>query len=89
MDTIKALFTATATVPRGPQRSHRTQRRHREGRPVYSERDGRPSWPGTAAPEHVLAAGHAACFGGALDFAGMIHRPHDVLSASLVWLPNP
>jgi organic hydroperoxide reductase OsmC/OhrA len=29
---------------------------------------GDPGKPGTATPEHLLAAGYAACFGGALDF---------------------
>jgi len=30
--------------------------------------------PGTAAPEDAFAAGNAACFGGALAFAGKKHR---------------
>jgi Ohr subfamily peroxiredoxin len=29
---------------------------------------GGPGKPGTATPEHLFAAGYAACFGGALDF---------------------
>jgi Ohr subfamily peroxiredoxin len=31
---------------------------------------GGPGKPGTATPEHLFAAGYAACFGGALDFVG-------------------
>ena len=29
---------------------------------------GGPGRPGAATPEHLFAAGYAACFGGALDF---------------------
>ncbi len=29
---------------------------------------GGPGRPGTSTPEHLFAAGYAACFGGALDF---------------------
>ena len=68
MDKINPLFTATATATGG-----------RNGR---SESDdgivgvdlsvpkamGGPGKPGTATPEHLFAAGYAACFGGALDF---------------------
>jgi len=35
---------------------------------------GGPGKPGTAIPEHLFAAGYAACFGGALDFVGKQHR---------------
>jgi len=35
---------------------------------------GGPGKPGTATPEHLFAAGYAACFGGALDFVGKQHR---------------
>jgi Ohr subfamily peroxiredoxin len=31
---------------------------------------GGPGKPNTATPEHLFAAGYAACFGGALDFVG-------------------
>jgi Ohr subfamily peroxiredoxin len=30
--------------------------------------------PGTATPEHLFAAGYAACFGGALDFVAKNHK---------------
>lgn len=32
-----------------------------------------PGWPGTTTPEHLFAAGYAACFGGTLDFVGKRH----------------
>jgi Ohr subfamily peroxiredoxin len=35
---------------------------------------GGPGRSGTATPEHLFAAGYAACFGGALDFVGKKHR---------------
>jgi lipoyl-dependent peroxiredoxin len=35
---------------------------------------GGPGKPGTATPEHLFAAGYAACFGGALDFVGKQHK---------------
>ena len=35
---------------------------------------GGPGKPGTATPEHLFAAGYAACFGGALDFVAKNHK---------------
>jgi osmotically inducible protein OsmC len=35
---------------------------------------GGPGKPGTATPEHLFAAGYAACFGGALDLVGKQHK---------------
>ena len=35
---------------------------------------GGPGKPGTATPEHLFAAGYAACFGGALDFVARSHK---------------
>ena len=35
---------------------------------------GGPGKPDTATPEHLFAAGYAACFGGALDFIGRQHK---------------
>src|SRR2546430_6192849 len=68
MDKIKPLFTATATAIGG-----------RNGHPESSDglvkadlsvpkAMGGPGKPGTATPEHLFAAGYAACFGGTLDF---------------------
>ena len=34
---------------------------------------GGPGRPGTATPEHLFAAGYAACFGGALDYVAKQH----------------
>jgi organic hydroperoxide reductase OsmC/OhrA len=35
---------------------------------------GGPGKPGTATPEHLFAAGYAACFGGAIDFVAKQHK---------------
>jgi len=67
-DAIKPLFTASATCQGG-----------RNGRTAADDGSvavdlsvpkamGGPGRPGTATPEHLFAAGYAACFGGALDY---------------------
>jgi len=35
---------------------------------------GGPGRPNTSTPEHLFAAGYAACFGGAVDFVGRQHK---------------
>ncbi len=70
MDTIKPLFTATATATGG--RNGHTESSDHVVRADLSvpKAMGGPGKPGTATPEHLFAAGYAACFGGALDFVG-------------------
>ncbi|MBV8208827.1 MAG: organic hydroperoxide resistance protein [Burkholderiaceae bacterium] len=70
MDAIKPLYTATATAIGG-------RNGHTESSDGVVKADlslpkelGGPGRPGTATPEHLFAAGYAACFGGALDFVG-------------------
>jgi len=70
MDRIKPLFTATATATGG-------RNGHTESEDGIVKADlsvpkamGGPGKPGSATPEHLFAAGYAACFGGALDFVG-------------------
>lgn len=68
MDKIKPLFTATATATGG--RNGHTESSDgvvKADLSVPKEMGGRGK-PGTATPEHLFAAGYAACFGGALDF---------------------
>src|SRR4051794_3841296 len=74
MDKIKPLFTATATAAGG-------RNGHTESSDGIVKADlsvpkamGGPGKPGTATPEHLFAAGYAACFGGALDFIGKQHQ---------------
>ena len=68
MDTIKPLYTATATATGG-------RNGHTESSDGIVKADlsvpkemGGPGKPNTATPEHLFAAGYAACFGGALDY---------------------
>jgi osmotically inducible protein OsmC len=68
MDKIKSLFTATATATGG-------RNGHTEASDGTVKADlsvpkpmGGPGKPNTATPEHLFAAGYAACFGGAIDF---------------------
>src|SRR5262245_56352274 len=74
MDTIKPLFTATATAAGG-------RNGHAESDDGMVKVDlsvpkamGGPGKPGTATPEHLFAAGYAACFGGALDYVAKQHK---------------
>jgi len=74
MDKIKPLFTATATAVGG--RNGHTQSSDglvRADLSVPKEMGG-PGRAGTATPEHLFAAGYAACFGGALDYVGKQKR---------------
>jgi Ohr subfamily peroxiredoxin len=68
MDTIKPLFTATATASGG--RNGHTEAADGTVKADLSvpKEMGGPGRPGTTTPEHFFAAGYAACFGGALDF---------------------
>ena len=68
VDQIKPLFTATATAIGG-------RNGHTESSDGVVKADlsvpkamGGPGRPNTATPEHLFAAGYAACFGGALDY---------------------
>lgn len=74
MDQIKPLYTATATATGG-------RNGHTESSDGLVSVDlsvpkelGGPGKPGTATPEHLFAAGYAACYGGALDFVAKQHK---------------
>jgi Ohr subfamily peroxiredoxin len=74
VDTIKPLFTATATATGG-------RNGHAESDDGVVKVDlavpkamGAPGRAGTATPEHLFAAGYAACFGGALDYVAKQNR---------------
>ncbi len=74
MDKIKPLFTASATAVGG--RNGRTEASDGlvgVNLSVPKEMGG-PGKPGTSTPEHLFAAGYAACYGGALDFIGKQHK---------------
>ena len=74
MDTIKPLFTAAATATGG--RNGHTQASDGSVSADLSvpKAMGGPGKPGRTTPEHLFAAGYAACFGGALDFVGSSTR---------------
>jgi Ohr subfamily peroxiredoxin len=65
---IKPLFTAVATASGG--RNGRTEAQDHSVAADLSvpKSMGGPGKPGTTTPEHLFAAGYAACFGGALDY---------------------
>ncbi|MGH8482483.1 MAG: Ohr family peroxiredoxin [Nevskiaceae bacterium] len=74
MDTIKPLFTATATATGG--RNGRTESDDGMVKADLSvpKAMGGPGKPNTATPEHLFAAGYAACYGGALDYIAKQHK---------------
>ena len=83
MDKIKPLFTATATAIGG-------RNGHTESSDGMVKADlsvpkamGGPGKPGTATPEHLFAAGYAACFGGALDYVAK-QQKKDATKAKVV-----
>jgi len=68
MDSIKPLFTATATAL-GGRNGHTESDDHVVAVDLSVPKAmGGPGKPGTATPEHLFACGYAACFGGALDY---------------------
>src|SRR5215813_3226079 len=74
MDKINPVFTASATATGG--RNGRTESSDGMVKVDLSvpKELGGPGKPNTATPEHLFAAGYAACFGGALDFVGKQHK---------------
>ena len=74
MDKIKPVFTAHATATGG--RNGHTEASDGSVKADLSvpREMGGPGKPGTSTPEHLFAAGYAACFGGALDFVAKQHK---------------
>jgi lipoyl-dependent peroxiredoxin len=68
MDVINPAFTASATAVGG--RNGHTEASDGSVKADLSvpKAMGGPGKPHTTTPEHLFAAGYAACFGGALDF---------------------
>src|SRR5208282_6513389 len=67
MDTIKPLFTATATATGGRNGHTQSSDGTVSANLSVPKAMGGPGKPGTTTPEHLFAAGYAACFGGAMD----------------------
>lgn len=68
MDKIKPLFTAHATSTGGRNGHTGADDGSVDVNLSVSKEMGGPGKDGTTTPEHLFAAGYAACFGGALDF---------------------
>jgi lipoyl-dependent peroxiredoxin len=68
MDKINPLFTATATAVGGRNGHTETSDGVVKADLSVPKELGGPGKPGFATPEHLFAAGYAACFGGALEF---------------------
>ncbi|WP_028388013.1 Ohr family peroxiredoxin [Legionella fairfieldensis] len=74
MDKIKPLFTITATATGGRNgRSETSDGAVKVALCVPKEMGGAAK-PDTVTPEHLFAAGYAACFGGALDYVAKMHK---------------
>ncbi|HUE22097.1 MAG TPA: hypothetical protein VMQ86_10470, partial [Bryobacteraceae bacterium] len=67
--TIKPLVTAIA-INTGGRNGHSVS----VNLSVRKEMGG-PGLPDTTTPEHLFAAGYAACFGGAIEFVARQHKP--------------
>jgi len=82
MDTIKPLYTATATAQGG--RNGHTQSSDGLVSVDLSvpKAMGGPGKAGSTTPEDLFAAGYAACFGGALDYVAK-QRKKDAAHASV------
>jgi Ohr subfamily peroxiredoxin len=74
VDTIKPLFTATATATGGRNGHTESDDGVVKAELSVPKAMGGPGRPGTATPEHLFAAVYAACFGGALDFVAKQHK---------------
>jgi lipoyl-dependent peroxiredoxin len=72
--TIKPLVTAVAHSIGGRNgHSETTDKSVSVNLSVRKEMGG-PGLPNTTTPEHLFAAGYAACFGGALEFVASQHK---------------
>lgn len=72
--TIKPLVTATA-VSTGGRNGHSETTDHSVSVNLSVPKAmGGPGLPDTTTPEHLFAAGYAACFGGALEFIARQHK---------------
>lgn len=82
MDTIKPLFTATATATGGRNGHTETTDGTVSANLSRPKLMGGPGKPGATTPEHLFAAGYAACFSSALDRVGKQHNK-DATQASV------
>ena len=72
--TIKPLVTAVA-INTGGRNGHSETTDHSVSVNLSVRKEmGGPGLPNTTTPEHLFAAGYAACFGGALEFVARQHK---------------
>jgi len=72
--TIKPLVTAIA-INTGGRNGHSETTDHSVSVNLSVRKEmGGPGLPNTTTPEHLFAAGYAACFGGALEFVARQHK---------------
>lgn len=72
--TIKPLVTAVATSTGGRNGSTETTDGSLKANLSVRKEMGGPGLPDTTTPEHLFAAGYAACFGGAMEFVASQHK---------------
>lgn len=72
--TIKPLVTATALSTGGRNGHSETTDHSVSVNLSVPKAMGGPGLPNTTTPEHLFAAGYAACFGGALEFVASQHK---------------
>jgi lipoyl-dependent peroxiredoxin len=72
--TIKPLVTAIAHSHGGRNGHAETTDKSVSVNLSVRKEMGGPSLPNTTTPEHLFAAGYAACFGGALEFVASQHK---------------
>lgn len=74
MDKINPVFTAVATVTGGRNGHAKSNDGSIDVDLSLPKAMGGQEKPHTTTPEHLFAAGYAACFGGALDFVAKQHK---------------
>ena len=74
VDAIKPLYTAHGTAIGGRNGHTRSDDGIVDLDLSVPKEMGGPGKPSTGTPEHLFAAGYAACFGGALDFIAKQHK---------------
>ena len=79
---FKPLFTAHATATGGRNGVTQASDGSVKGELSIPKEMGGPGKPGTTTPEHLFAAGYAACFGSALEFVAR-QQHKDVTGSSI------
>lgn len=73
-NTIQTIMTASATNTGGRGGHCETADHSVKADLGPANSQGVPNIPGTTTPEHLFAAGYAACFGGAFELVSKMHK---------------